>query len=199
MKKAIIIFLLSLFIQNLYCQNTVADYKKVADIYIKQKLPALFPKMKCRSVMYGNDENRSDFEYLLYKNTSTKTFAFNYIELFYDFPIEEIKDTMSFKVVLSKEKKVLDEKTTFNKIPECVIQNKVCGFISKDSAFAIARSNNILHPEILSGEFTKIGNVYFWIVQGIDSDSKTEDGIGIIDSRQIKKVDAIYGYISPYF
>ena len=148
--------------QNGYSQQSVITYKKVADKSIYKYFDSsLQNKLKCE--VFKTDRNN-----YIYEENKTKKLFFSYIRFEYSYFVNNLNCSLSFYVIVDKNKVNVQDSSILKNIPICIRTKSNCNFINSDSAIKIAINDCIQYPSTLSFELrrNKKDGEFYWVITG---------------------------------
>jgi len=173
-------------------QQRLIDYRSIAEKEIQKHFE--FPLLKTKCIVESKiniDRTESLFtgNYIIEEKDEE---SFLSIMLEYSVFSDEIDDWYSILITIDSNKIIDYNKTDFGKIPTCILKNKGCNFIKRDSALKIAIKDSILYPNNLKTFFwvDEKTSKCFWTVRGT-SGTKSKRG----SKNQIRRIDALTGEI----
>ncbi len=180
-------------------QVSIADYKIIVDKEISKYFDSsILNMMRCQDVryfdIYGTETWSPNFENVKFEKVKMKPLFFTY-----NFYSKTLNDTFAFGVSINKQKNKKIIISGLNSIPTCILTDRYCKFINRDSAIKIAIKDSILYPENLTSSFEKPYNKksYYWVIKGTLPHASTEKRrtVAKVSSRSRKIIDATTGQL----
>jgi hypothetical protein len=166
MKQVLILVLTLTLVGTVFSQTNISYFKSISDKEIQNHFdPQIFKNIKCDNFTTIAEDSTETW-YSGYESNKNLFLKLSEVSFSYSFYSKSIRNKFEFTVTVFNNKKV--DTNFLNTIPFCILKNSECGYITKDSAIAIAKNDSILYSNNISAEFEKpyYKKEFYWVIEG---------------------------------